>query len=51
MREVLYVDLTGDGIEESVVPNDLGGTLGNIARIVVFMLETDPAIILTRRLE
>jgi hypothetical protein len=51
VREVQYVDLTGDGLEEAVVPITSGGTVGNIAYIVVTMPKTDPAVILTRRLE
>jgi hypothetical protein len=50
-REVIYVDLTGDGLEDAVVPVTSGGTVGNIAYIVLSMPKTDPIAILTRRLE
>ncbi|HEY7801354.1 MAG TPA: hypothetical protein VIE40_01650 [Dehalococcoidia bacterium] len=33
--EVLYGDLTGDGIEEAVVPISSGGTMGDIAYVVL----------------
>lgn len=51
VREVLYADLTGDGLEEAVVPITSGGTVGNIAYVVVTMPKTQPSVILTRRLE
>ena len=34
-REVLYADLTGDGVEDAVVPADSGGTLGDIGFVVL----------------
>jgi len=33
--EVLFADLTGDGVEEAVVPADSGGTLGDMAFVVL----------------
>ena len=33
--DVLYADLTGDGIEEAIVPVSSGGTLGSVAFIVL----------------
>ena len=33
--QVLYGDLTGDGIEEAVVPVSSGGTMGDIAYVVL----------------
>ncbi len=33
--EVLYGDLTGDGIEDAVVPISSGGTMGDIAYVVL----------------
>ena len=32
---VIYADLTGDGVEEAVVPISSGGTLGDIAYVVL----------------
>lgn len=51
LREALYADLTGDGLDEAVLPVTSGGTVGNIAYIVVTMPKTSPVVILTRRLE
>jgi hypothetical protein len=51
VRDVVYVDLTGDGLEEAVVPFTSGGTVGNIAYVVLSMPKTAPSAILTRRLE
>jgi hypothetical protein len=51
IREVLYADLTGDGLEEAIVPITSGGTVGNIAYVVLTMPKTQPSVILTRRLE
>ena len=51
VREVLYADLTGDGLEEAIVPITSNGTVGNIAYVVLTMPKTDPTVILTRRLE
>ena len=34
-REVLYADLTGDRIEDAVVPADSGGTLGDVGFVVL----------------
>jgi hypothetical protein len=51
LREALYTDLTGDGLDEAVLPVTSGGTVGNIAYIVVTMPKTSPVVILTRRLE
>jgi hypothetical protein len=32
---VLYADVTGDGVEDAVIPLSSGGTLGNVALLVV----------------
>ena len=39
---VIYGDLTGDGVEEAVVPIASGGTLGNIAYVV--LTQTDGGV-------
>lgn len=46
-QSVLYADLTKDGREESIVPISSGGTLGNLAYIVLTMRSGSPAAILT----
>jgi len=48
---VLYVDLTGDGLEEAIVPITSNGTAGNIAYLVLTLKKDVPSVILTRRLE
>jgi hypothetical protein len=40
--QVLYADLTGDGVPEAIVPISSGGTMGNIA-FIVLMADGDQA--------
>jgi hypothetical protein len=46
-RSVLFADLTNDGRDEAVVPIASGGTLGNVAYVVLTMRSGTPAAILT----
>jgi hypothetical protein len=46
-RSVLYADLTGDGRDDAVVPIASGGTLGNLAFLVLTMKGGNPTAILT----
>jgi hypothetical protein len=46
-KAVMYVDLTGDGREEAVVPIASGGTLGNLAYVVLTVHNGTPESILT----
>jgi hypothetical protein len=45
---VLYTDLTDDGREDAVVPIASGGTLGNLAFLVLTLKDDQPLVILTR---
>jgi hypothetical protein len=47
--DILYADLTADGIEEAVVPIASGGTLGNVAFIVLTPDGDDAATLLTQQ--
>lgn len=49
--EIVYADLTGDRREDAVVPVASGGTLGNIAYLVLTLKSGAPALILTRTLD
>ncbi len=44
--DVLYADLTGDGADEAVVPVSSGGTLGDVAFIVLTMSGADTKVVL-----
>jgi hypothetical protein len=46
-QSVLFADLTGDGRDEAAVPIASGGTLGNLAYVVLTMRSGAPAPILT----
>ena len=43
---VVYVDLTGDGVGEALVPVTTDGTLGNLAYFVVTVQDNGPAVLL-----
>src|SRR4051812_8388046 len=47
VNEITFVDLTGDGIEEAVVPVSSEGTVGNIAYLVLTLKKDVPSVILT----
>jgi hypothetical protein len=49
-NEIAYADLTGDKVEEAVVPITSGGTMGNISYLVFTMTSSGPSLILTRNL-
>lgn len=50
-RAVLYADLTNDKRDEAIVPVSSGGTLGNIAYVVLTMKSGKPQVILTRTMD
>jgi hypothetical protein len=49
--EVVYADLTGDQREEAVVPVSSGGTLGNVAYLVLSLRNGQPEAILNRTVD
>lgn len=51
LQGIIYADLTGDGRDEAVVPITSGGTLGNVAYVVLTLKQDKAQQILTRRLE
>jgi hypothetical protein len=54
VSEIVFADLTGDGADEAIVPITSGGTVGNIAYVVLTSKRGSPgetSVILTRRLE
>ncbi len=50
-KGVIYADLTGDKRDEAIVPITSGGTLGNIAYVVLTMKSGKPQVILTRTMD
>lgn len=50
-QEVLFGDVTGDGVEEAIIPFTSGGTMGNVMYLVYTMDGTQPAVALTRNLD
>jgi len=46
-QSVVYADLTKDGRDEAVVPISSGGTLGNIAYVVLTLRSGSPTALLT----
>ena len=48
---VVYADLTGDGREDAVVPIASGGTMGNVAYVVLMLRNGRAAPILTRTVD
>ena len=49
-NEIAYADLTGDRVEEAVVPITSGGTMGNIAYLVFTPSQNGASLLLTRTL-
>ncbi len=50
-QEITFADLTGDGREEAIVPVASGGTLGNLAYLVLTLESGAPELLLTRTLD
>ncbi|HEX5368246.1 MAG TPA: hypothetical protein VFY10_02420, partial [Dehalococcoidia bacterium] len=50
-KGVFYADLTGDKRDEAIVPITSGGTMGNIAYVVLAMKSGKPQVILTRTMD
>lgn len=48
-ENVLYADLTGDGIDDAVVPIASGGTLGNVGFIVLTPIDGGTAVLLSEQ--
>jgi hypothetical protein len=47
-REITYADLTGDQREEAIVPISSGGTMGNVAYLVLTPSDGGVTVLLTR---
>lgn len=47
-KTVVYADVTGDQRDEAIVPLSSGGTLGNVAYVVLTMRNNAPVVVLSR---
>lgn len=50
-QEVVFGDVTGDGVEEAIIPFTSGGTMGNVLYLIYRMDGTQPALVLTRTVD